>query len=322
LRCSICSIWKRKETAEPGLEELEAFFIKNRISWLNLTGGEIFLREDLQEVFPLMGRTLPCLAYLSFPTSGYRVRETVQGVECALKATLSKIYVTVSFDGGRRAHESLRRAEGSFDRAKETFIALKKIEKKTRGRLGVAPGMTLSAELLQYSENPVEDLIEDLGLDGAHELHVNLAHSSRHYYGNPKLQPLPSEIPAALLNQLIRSRRFGFSGIHILERLYLKGARRYLRTGRSPLPCQACAASVFIDGNWSVFPCTVFSKPLGDLRSLNYDLSRLASTRIFTETRADIAAGACPGCWTPCEAYTAILGMALKPPLLRLALSL
>jgi hypothetical protein len=304
------------------MEELENFLRKNRLSWINLTGGELFLREDLQGLFECMALTQPDLAYTSFPTTGYLVEETLRGVEGALEAGLKRLFVTVSFEGGKDSHDRLRSPGDAFFRAKETFEGLKKMARKWRRRLGVAPGLTLSAELLSCAENPVKDLVRDLALAGPREIHMNLAHRSEHYYGNLHMAPLPTGAAVEQVDQLLHARRFGFTGLDLAERLYLKGARTYLQKGRSPIACQACSSSVFIDGDWSVYPCTVYSRLLGNLKSEGFELKRLASIPAFKETRAAVSAGQCPGCWTPCEAYTAILGTLLKPPLLRLALGL
>ena len=319
LHCRTCGIWKSDSGEEPLLSELETFFKANSLSWLNLTGGEIVLREDLEEIFGIIAATQKRLAFLSFPTSGHLVEKTIRDVEAGLDAGLSRVFVTVSFDGGRATHDELRGTPGVFDSASATFTGLKALAATSRGRLGVIPGMTLSAELMELTEDPVGDICRDLDLDGPHEVHINLAHTSKHYYGNEGIKPLPVESIVNLVGRLYRSRQSRHTPLNLLERLYMKGARDYLSSGTPPLACKACKASVFIDSDWIAYPCTIFPHRLGDMKALDFDLSKLSISPVFRKARKEIEAGNCPGCWTPCEAYTSISGAMLDPSFFRLA---
>src|SRR5690348_10391754 len=50
-RCKTCNIWRRRPTDELATEELLAFVAHNRgTRWLDVTGGEIFLRPDLGDI--------------------------------------------------------------------------------------------------------------------------------------------------------------------------------------------------------------------------------------------------------------------------------
>ena len=50
-RCRMCNIWKKQPGDEMTLEEVRTFFRKNNyFSWLNVSGGEIFMRKDIGEL--------------------------------------------------------------------------------------------------------------------------------------------------------------------------------------------------------------------------------------------------------------------------------
>jgi len=185
LRCTTCSIWQRAEPREPSIDDVDAFLSANRkISWLNLTGGEIFLRGDMVEIFRLVAMRLKGLALLNFPTAGQDPHGIAGQVEAGLATGLRRIVATVSFDGGPTSHDRLRGAAGAFDRAAETWRSLKRIAAGAGGRLSVFAGMTLSEELMPLTSDPLGELIAELGLAGSHEIHLNLAHGSKHYYRN------------------------------------------------------------------------------------------------------------------------------------------
>jgi MoaA/NifB/PqqE/SkfB family radical SAM enzyme len=95
--------------------------------------------------------------------------------------------------------------------------------------------------------------------------------------------------------------------VGLLEERYLRLAKRYLLEGISPLRCQALAASFFMDPGGDVYPCSVYSKSLGNIADFDYDIRRLWDSDDRRRLRADIAKGECPQCWSPCEAYQSIL---------------
>ena len=51
-KCKTCNIWQRTPDNELTTDELLAFVARNRgVAWLDVTGGEIFLRKDIHEIF-------------------------------------------------------------------------------------------------------------------------------------------------------------------------------------------------------------------------------------------------------------------------------
>lgn len=317
MNCAICGI-SQSQSKDLDFQDLETFFKKNGFTWLNLTGGEIFLREDMPEIFKLIAASQKDLGYLSFPTTGYLTEKTVHNIEQALKTSLPRIYVTISFDGGEASHTKLRKAKDSFDRAKETFLSLKKLTQKHRGRLFVYPGLTLSDELLDLQPNPLKALYADLKLDKIQDIHVNLAHTSSHYYHNEKRRPLSEASSLKVLKELIGARKNQSSFLNRLERIYLSGAIHYLKTKKTPLPCKAARASLFIDNTWTAYPCTLFSFVLGDLKEMDFDLNRLKEMETYQQALKIISSKQCPHCWSPCEAYTSIVGNLLNPSFVKL----
>ena len=50
-RCIHCNIWKKKPINELTLDEIQTFFKKsNKFSWIDLTGGEVTLRDDFVDI--------------------------------------------------------------------------------------------------------------------------------------------------------------------------------------------------------------------------------------------------------------------------------
>ena len=55
-----------------------------------------------------------------------------------------------------------------------------------------------------------------------------------------------------------------------------------------------------------VYPCSIYSRPLGSLREHDYRLRDILEAAESRAAREAVVAEACPGCWTPCEAYQSI----------------
>ena len=281
------------------------------------------MRPDAADLLRLAAAALPRLALVNFPTAGQDPERIEDAVKAGLAAGLPRMAVTVSFDGGRDTHDELRGKKGAFDPARRTFVSLKRIAAASKGRFAVFPGLTLSGELLRLSGDPLGELAADLGLEGIHEIHLNLAHRSGHYYRNGDLEELPRGRTAAILRSASASRRsasFGGAGrfANAMERAYLGCAPFYLNRGRPVVPCAALDGTVFIDAGLDVYPCTLFPNRVGNLREEGYSLAKLRSGKEWRRARLLVASGSCPGCWSPCEAYPAILKNLFRPGLVRI----
>jgi MoaA/NifB/PqqE/SkfB family radical SAM enzyme len=81
-RCKTCNIWQRKPTDELTTAEVIALVRENpHITWADLTGGEIFLRPDIDEILDAVVTGWRRLALLHFPTNGFLTDRIVRSVE-------------------------------------------------------------------------------------------------------------------------------------------------------------------------------------------------------------------------------------------------
>jgi MoaA/NifB/PqqE/SkfB family radical SAM enzyme len=304
-RCLMCNIWKRKVENELTADEVERFFAVNRgFPWVNLSGGEIFTRRDLMDIARAVVTTNRDLFLLDFPTTGQQTDKIVAGVEEILALGPPKLLVTVSLDGAGKKHDEVRRRKNAFENVIATYRALRSLKARN---LNVFFGVTLSrfngGELFEIYES----VKERLPWVAYRDFHVNLAQESGHYYQNEGMG-LPEEDEALRdMDEFLRRKGPSFHPVAWLEATYQRLLRRFYATGKSPLPCQALAASVFIDPHWKVYPCTMWDVVLGDLRETGFDLAPIWNAAETLERREQVKCGQCPHCWTPCEAYQTIV---------------
>jgi MoaA/NifB/PqqE/SkfB family radical SAM enzyme len=310
-KCQTCNIWKRKPSDELSTDELLTFIAKNReIAWLDLTGGEIFLRDDLGVIFDAISRSWKNLAVLHFPTNGFLTDAIVRHTEQLRKSSSAEIIVTVSVDGNEQLNDEIRGIQGGYRRQVATFNELRRIP-----GVRVVFGMTLSRHNVGCVEETFEACARECPGLTRRDFHLNVAQLSEHYYGNAESSTVPAS-QEALEPELHRYReRLGWptSMADWVERDYLKHLDGYLRTGRTPMRCHALRSSCFVDPWGVVFPCISYSKPVGRLRDCGMDLGAVWQSQALVATQSEIWEGNCPQCWTPCEAYQSILGNLLVP---------
>jgi radical SAM protein with 4Fe4S-binding SPASM domain len=306
LECKICMIWKKAQREELLVEEIDRFFRKsNNFSWIDLTGGEIFLRKDISEIVKIILRRCRNLKILHFPTNGQFTAQALDLVSIINNGGKVKPVVSVSIEGEEGISDEIR-GEGTWGRALQSYDLLK------RSKVGyVSLGITLSkhnAALLNIGK-----LVDSINRRSEYfkedDLHYNLAHYSSHYYNNNSDSVLDDPLIIEGVKREISGRiSERFSIRRFLERNYLYFMSDYAALRKVLLPCQAMSASCFLDPYGDIYPCSIFSKKLKNIGDISYDLSSYWKSPEAKEAFEGIKSGICPGCWSPCEAYQAILG--------------
>ena len=305
-RCRTCNIWMRSPHGELTTDEVLAFVDANRATaWLDVTGGEIFLRDDVDAILDAIVGTWTRLVVLHFPTNGFLTSRIAAAVARIAPRAPAQFIVTVSVDGEETLNDTVRGIKGGFRRQLATFRALRSIA-------GVRPvlGMTLSSwNAGAFAATFAACRRECPDLDIA-DFHVNVAQRSEHYYGNGDVPGVtaPADGVAADLAAYMAARHRAVSPSAWLESTYLANLTKYIATGRTPMPCHALRSSCFIDPHGIVYPCLSYSRPIGSLRESGMSLARIWEAQTTRALQAEIAGGECPQCWTACDAYPAILG--------------
>lgn len=309
-RCATCNIWQRKPADELTTDELLRFVAANtRTEWLDVTGGEIFLRPDVEDVLTAIVTSWPRLFLLHFPTNGFLTDRIVAITTRVAKAAPMPVIVTVSLDGDEALNDSIRGITGGYRRQVDTFRRLR------ASGIRVVFGMTLS----KLNATRVRDVFAAVSRDcpglETGDFHVNVAQTSSHYYGtggDASFVASAAEIHDAL-DAYDDMRRAPLTPSALLEARYLQLMRRFVDTGVTPLPCHALRSSCFIDPWGTVYPCISYAHPVGRLRDHDMHLEPIWNGEEANRLQHEIWDGQCPQCWTACEAYQSILGNALAP---------
>jgi len=313
-RCKTCGIWRRRPTGELTTEELLLFVAANRnVAWLDVTGGEVFLRDDLSELFDAIAAQWRKLAILHFATNGFLTDRIVRVTSRLRAGTAAQVIVTVSVDGDEALNDEIRCVRGGFGRQIETFRALRQLP-------GVRTvfGMTLSRHNVGRVEQTFLACQRACPPLGYEDFHINVAQRSDHFYGNRDLPSFlaPEEDLRKALSAYRRRRGSPLTLSGWVESRYVRSLDRFLANRSSPMRCHALRSSCFVDPCGVVFPCITYSRPLGSLREASMSLTHLWKSAAGRDLQRQIWEGECPQCWTACEAYPSILGNLVRksPP--------
>ena len=302
LRCTMCKTWEAHPGHELTPSELRRILGQMpRLNWLDLTGGEVFLRRDAVELIEA-ACAAPSLGVLHFPTNGWfgdRILEAVERVG-ALRPDLD-LLITVSIDGPPALHDRIRGREGSFARAMDTFLRL-----RAHGGVRAYVGTTITpdnADAIDALEGELRERIPDFAPD---EWHWNWLQISQHFFHNQELARGPQPPAGTLVRRHIRRRGWPKNLVDAMELAFLINLEFYRRGEPTGIVCQSLRSTAFISPEGDLYPCHVYDRPLGNLRERT--LQEVWNAPETLRARRDIEKLACGGCFTPCEAYPALAG--------------
>lgn len=298
-KCLNCNIWQVKPQNELTLEEIQRLAQNSPfLSWVDFTGGEPTDRKDFVEIVKAFVDHCPKLLFVHFPTNGLKPERIAEYTKELLKFRIPRLVASVSIDGPRDVNDRLRGIPGDFDRALETLTRLRKF----RG-LQTYVGMTLYPENIGLVEDTLCAIQQACPEFDYRDLHVNLPHTSTHYYGNGSASPRPSEQMVAMLEAVMKKRGLPRNAFDLIELLYQSKVKKYVLSGVCPSRCASLMASCYLAENGSVYPCNIWNEPLGNIRDHGFSLVPLIQSGQATRLREKIVNKDCPNCWTPCEAY-------------------
>ncbi|MGH7786765.1 MAG: radical SAM protein [Candidatus Binatia bacterium] len=302
LRCSMCHTWELTPGHELSAAEVAGILAQMpHLNWLDLTGGELFLRQDALAVIEA-ACAAPSLGVLHFPTNGWFTARVVEAAERvrALRPDL-ELLITVSLDAPPPVHDRIRGREGSFERAIETFRRL-----RTMDGVHAYVGTTITADNAEQIDALEAELTRRLPDFRGDEWHWNWLQISEHFFNNGHLAAQPKPATRALVRRQIQRRGLPRNLVDAMELMFLTNLEFYQRGEPTGIVCQSLRSTAFVSPEGDLYPCHVYKRPLGNLREKA--VSEIWNAPATHAARRDIEKLACGGCFTPCEAYPALAG--------------
>lgn len=290
-RCIMCGIWKGDRGEELPADAYAR--LPSSLRYVNLSGGEPFLREDLPEIVSRVREACP-RADTVISTNGLRPGS----IEVLMRDILERdpgIGVAVSIDGVGPRHDEIRGVDRAYERATDTLQRLKSLGMKNLRVAFTVVGRN-ALEL-----NKVYDLSREWGV----EFTCAVAHQSSHYFRVRREQfVIQTDLLRDQLRQVARREIATLSPKCWARAYFLAGLYRFARGEERRLPCYAAEDFFFMAPAGDIHGCSVLASPMGNLGELAFD-------EIWRSDRADAARRAVQlcreHCWMICTARTAML---------------
>lgn len=276
----MCDIWQnwtdpKKEITPQELEMLPHF------KFVNITGGEPFLRDDLEEIVEVMSKKSDRIV---ISTSGWHTNKIFK-----LAERFPNIGIRVSIEGLSQKNDDLRGKDGGFDRGLRTLLGLRKMGIKDVG-FGITVSNHNSEDMLWLYE-----LSQQLGMEFA----TAAFHNSYYFHKDDNFITNQGEV-IANFHELIQRLMKENTPKSWFRAFFNLGLINYIRGGKRMLPCEAGTANFFLDPYGEVLPCNgleekYWKESMGNIRNVK------SFEELWFSPQADKVRGlvrTCPkNCW-------------------------
>ena len=138
MRCQMCNIWQNPTKKEEEITAKDLKILPN-FKFVNITGGEPFVREDLGEIVELMFTKSPRIV---ISTSGWFEDRVID-----IAKHFPNIGIRLSIEGMKAKNDELRGREGGFEKGVRTLRRLREMGIKDVG-FGITVSNHNSADML------------------------------------------------------------------------------------------------------------------------------------------------------------------------------
>lgn len=260
----MCNTWrnpsKKEEEFVPSLVEK----LPDGLAFINITGGEPFLRFDIEEIIE---KVLTKTKRLVISTNGYFTDKIVKAAE----RFGNRIGFRVSLEGLAAANDELRGIKNGFDRG---LLSIKTLQ--GLGIKDIGFGITVS-------DRNAKDMIELYRLANEMDLEFATAvtHNSFYFHKNDNKFDDPEMIAGEfekVATELLRTNR----PKNWFRAYFNIGLANKVMGGKRPLPCEVGTDMFFVDPSGNVLPCNGSDEPMimGNLQEQTFD-------EIWHSARAD-----------------------------------
>lgn len=281
MRCKMCGIWQHPTDKEKEITAKELRMLPERFKFINLTGGEPFLRDDLEDIIRVLS---PKAKRIVVSTSGWHYERIMEIV-----LRFKNVGVRVSIEGLSQKNDELRGREGGFDRGMKTLLGLQRA-----GIKDIGFGITVS-------NHNSEDMLWLYELSKAMHLEFATAafHNSYYFHKADNLIANKAEV-CENFRELARRQMTENNPKAWFRALFNLGLIRYILGQPRMLPCEAGTMNFFIDPYGEVYPCNgleekYWMQSMGNIREVA-SFNELWCSQRAEEVRQKVAE--CPkNCW-------------------------
>ena len=254
-KCYMCNTWQHPSKKDGEFTPDLINNIPDGLKFINITGGEPFLRDDIDQIIQI---ALKKTKRLVVSTNGYFTEEIVKLAEIYG----NQIGIRISIEGLPAANDELRGIKNGFDHGLRTLVTLHGM-----GIKDIGFGITVS-------DRNAKDMIELYRLANAMGLEFATAtthnsyyfHKDNNDYEDPGMVAGEFEKITAELLKTNRPKNW-------FRAYFNMGLANKVRGGKRPLPCEVGTDVFFLDPYSNIMPCNGSDKPMimGNLREQTFN---------------------------------------------------
>lgn len=235
MRCQMCNIWQNPTDKK---DEITIEQIKKlpKVKFINITGGEPFVREDLEDIIEVCFQKSPRVV---ISTSGWYEDRVLK-----MAQRFPNIGIRISIEGLSQKNDELRGRQGGFDKGLRTLLTLKDMGIKDIG-FGITVSNHNSADMLSLYK-----LSKSLGMEFA----TAAFHNSYYFHKDDNYITNRDEV-CGNFKTLMEWQLKENSPKSWFRAYFNMGLINYIHGNRRLLPCEAGLVNFFVDPFGEVYPC-------------------------------------------------------------------
>ena len=247
----MCNVWMYPTKPQ---EELDLKYYERlpSLEFLNITGGEPFLREELEEIVAIVK---PKMKRICISTNGFYTDRVIK-----LAKRFPDIGIRISLEGLPAANDELRGLTDGFDHGLRTLLQLKRM-----GMKDIGFGCTVS-------DRNARDVLElyELAKHLKVEFATAILHNAFYFHKFDNAVQKREEVSESfreLITELFKTRR----PKNWFRAYFNHGIINYVNGGARLLPCNMGSDIFMLDPWGEIYACNVLKDSMGNIKDSDFD---------------------------------------------------
>lgn len=253
-KCSMCNTWKypSKQEEEITLEIIDK--LPNNFSFINVAGGEPFIREDIEDIISLLRKKSKRIV---ISTNGYFTDRIIKLIN-----KFPDVGIRISVEGLPSINDEIRGIKDGFDHALRTLLQLREMGAKD---IGVA--ITISDKNV-YSLIEMYNLMESMNM----ELATSSVHNSFYFHKNDN-NIMDKELVAKEFEKLSAKMLKSNNPKKWFRAYFNYGMAYKIRNNKRLFPCTVGIDSFRLNPFGKIIPCEGMNSEIemGDLKTQTFE---------------------------------------------------
>ncbi len=300
-RCKTCNIGahfqedpQEIKKLDVKIDEIERFFKSlGYCYFLNFSGGEPFLRNDLVEIVELALKYLkPRIIHT--PTNAFmseKIEKTTREILDTINKYDSNIPFTVkpSIDGIGEKHDEIRGLPGNFERLKETIKRLKQVENEYENF-----HLELGTVVSNFNINDLDEIEDWVHKQGVQSYRNEIAEQREEFFNIGEDITPSNEVYEKLMETFkekvksnLKNKKSLAKTTESMRLVYYNLVVKILREKKQVIPCYAGISNIHLNYDGNIWPCCVlgYAHSMGNIRNYDFDYDALYNSQKAKEVR-------------------------------------